>query len=235
MFEVDRRRFLEFLGVTGGLAALDATLPRGLFLTGTAQAALDDETTGVFLDNPFTSVRLPHDLQWYTTNDSYLPSDGSTLPAGSANLATYTVIDDVAVPPQYERYVIMALGDKLFPNPDEYVGYNADWNGFVPTFTADDGYLTNNHEYISFPISFDATEAPSSLKSVNPPVKTTALEVIGINLNLPVGATAQQRQSVWGEFMYNQGMSVVRIRKTNGRFAPVTPADSNNRRISGIS
>ncbi|NJO84315.1 MAG: hypothetical protein HC828_17055, partial [Blastochloris sp.] len=35
--------------------------------------------------------------------------------------------------------------------------------------------------------------------------------------------------------MYNQGMSVVRIRKTNGRFGPVTPADSNNRRISGMS
>ena len=73
-----------------------------------------------------------------------------TSPPGSAparccrplatRLAAYTVIDDVVVPPEYERYVIVVLrGDRVFQNPEDYVGYNADYTGFVPIGDHDNG------------------------------------------------------------------------------------------------
>ena len=58
--------------------------------------------------------------------------------SGNTQLATYTVIDDVVVPPEYERYVIVHWGDRVFPNDDDYVGYNADYTGFVPISDDDD-------------------------------------------------------------------------------------------------
>jgi secreted PhoX family phosphatase len=61
----------------------------------------------------------------------------------------------VVVPPEYERYVIVSWGDRVFPNKDEYFGYNCDYTGFVPIDgkSANDGYLWVNHEYISYPFS----------------------------------------------------------------------------------
>ncbi|RUR72936.1 hypothetical protein DSM107007_55780 [Nostoc sp. PCC 7120 = FACHB-418] len=76
---------------------------------------------------------------------------------------------------------MLAWGDKVFPNPDEYVGYNCDYTGFVPVVrSADEGYLWVNHEYVSFPISGLAPETPSDVQALT----TTFTPVIGRSLHL---------------------------------------------------
>lgn len=67
----------------------------------------------------FTPLRLPHPLPIYTQQKSYLSTgieQGSILePSANTALSHYTVIDDVVVPPEYERYVIVAWGDRVSP------------------------------------------------------------------------------------------------------------------------
>jgi len=57
----------------------------------------------------FTPVRLPHPLPIYQQQPSFLATgtdQGQTLtPSDDTKLTSYTVIDDVVVPPEYERYV----------------------------------------------------------------------------------------------------------------------------------
>ncbi len=68
--------------------------------------------------------------------------------------------------PEYKRYVIVHWGERVFRNPEDYVGYNADYTGFVPMprndrhdddddrhSKAETGYLWVNHEYVSYPAS----------------------------------------------------------------------------------
>jgi uncharacterized protein len=80
-------------------------------------------------------VRLPHPLPIYKQQKSFLATGlemGTLLPTSAdTRLLSFTVIDDVVVPPEYERYVIVHWGDRVFPNRDDYVGYNADYTAFV--------------------------------------------------------------------------------------------------------
>jgi len=63
-------------------------------------------------------VRLPHPLPIYQQQPSFLATgtdQGQTLtPSDDTKLTSYTVIDDVVVPPEYERYVIVKWGDRVF-------------------------------------------------------------------------------------------------------------------------
>jgi secreted PhoX family phosphatase len=131
----------------------------------------------------------------------------------------------VVVPPEYERYVIVRWGDRVFPDPADYFGYNNDYTGFVGLRGSnDDGYLWVNHEYVSFPMSKVAPEAPSDLESF--PASDRA--VLGIDLSV-------KNQATLGEFLYNLGGSIVRITKqSNGRFQAIA-GDPLNRRIHGLS
>jgi secreted PhoX family phosphatase len=144
---------------------------------------------------------------------------------GSTGSEAFTVIDDVVVPPEYERYVILQWGDRPFPNREDYVGYNCDFNAFVPISGTDDGYLWVNHEYVSYPISKLAPETPADIANSSLP-ETGPLIVPGFPTSNGI--------ELQGEFMYNQGGSVVRIRKSaNGRYIPIR--GGINRRIHGLS
>jgi secreted PhoX family phosphatase len=135
-------------------------------------------------------------------------------------------VDDLIVPPEFDRYVIVAWGDRLFADPQEYAGYNCDYTAFTPINRHRDGYLWINHEYVSFPISDGAPEAPSDLSGF----PTSAQQVLGFTLDK--SKTTQRFR--YGEFMYNQGGSVVRIRKgSDGRYVP--QQDAKNRRYHGLS
>ncbi|MBW4563536.1 MAG: PhoX family phosphatase [Mojavia pulchra JT2-VF2] len=178
----------------------------------------------------FTPVRLPHPLQIYRQYKNYLPTrtgQGQVLNASAGvNLTSYNVIDDVVVPPEYERYVIVSWGDRVFPNQDEYVGYNCDYTAFIAlNKNKDEGYLWVNHEYVSFPISSLVSEDSADLQSL-----PTAFEPV-IGWALP---STRDRQAE-GEFLYNLGGSIIRIsrNKTNKRFGVVK--DAKNRRIHGLS
>ncbi|MBW4697210.1 MAG: DUF839 domain-containing protein [Aphanocapsa lilacina HA4352-LM1] len=231
MSEYSRRELLKFLGVTGGAALLGSMLP------GQAIAR-----PGSFLGSgPLTPVRLPHALPIYATQKSYLPAAGKTAYYGQP-LTSYTVLDDLVVAPEFERYVIIGWGDRVFPNSADYFGFNCDFTAFRPIGPGNtsEGYLTVNHEYANFPMALGVPETPEALLNSNPRVSTSYPQVI-------TGTPAAQGVSLddasipqitrWGEQLYNHGLSVVRIKKAgNGRFAPV--ADTKNRRyhlLSGLA
>lgn len=221
MQELNRRRFLAFLGVAGATAVL---VPR-LGFADTAALGGNDPFPG----GAFTAVRLPHDLPWFTTGNSYLATGIGTGTTGAypGPLTSYAIVDDVVVPPEFERYVIAGWGDRLFPRPDDYVGYNCDYTGFVATEGNRTGFLAINHEYVSFPISRDAPETPVEFKALTT-LKTSAPDVLGTDLD------ALPQNERWGEFYYNLGLSVLRIRRGNdGRYAVLRSA--RNHRLHGLS
>lgn len=223
---VTRRAFLAFVGGTAaagmsGLAHANGALTQGRRLA-------------------LTPVRLPHPLNIYTREDSFLATGigaGTVVPASpSPELSTYTVVDDVVVPPEYERYVLVGWGDRVFPNVDDYVGYNHDFSAFIPLFGDHDGLLWVNHEYTSYPMSVYTTT-------------NTALQAFGDTFStyvdggllppLPTGGfpalSVADQALVLGELLYNTGGSVIRIRRRSfkGRFEAVV--SGWNRRYHGLS
>ncbi len=221
MSNLSRRQLLIFFAGSAGAAVLGDTILDGI--SSVAQA----KNTPL----SFTPVRLPHPLPVYKQQKNFLPTgigQGQVLNA-SANpsLTSYNVIDDVVVPPEYERYVIVSWGDRVFPNKDDYFGYNCDYTGFIPLGrTTDLGYLWVNHEYVSFPFSTLLLSDSSDLKGL----PDTFEQVIGWAL------PSTKNLEVEGEFLYNQGGSIVRVssRNANKRFAVVS-GDARNRRIHGLS
>ena len=218
MNEITRRRFLAFIGAGAG-----ATVAAGL--PGAREAIAAAPGAGL------TPVRLPHPLPIYTQRPSYLATGigtGTVLPPAAApNLTEFTIIDDVVVPPEYERYVILRWGDRPFADGAQYVGYNHDYTGFVSrTGNPNDGYLWINHEYVSFPFSALSPGAPANLAAL----PSSFESVIGF----PFPAT--KNREALGEMCYNTGGSIVRIQRPprGGRFS-VVAGDTNNRRIYGLS
>ncbi|MBD2605170.1 PhoX family phosphatase [Scytonema hofmannii FACHB-248] len=225
MTKFTRRQLLAFFGASAGAAVLAPAFGKEPFGSnfGIANAVKPLR---------FTPMRLPHPLPIYTEQNSYLPTgieQGEVLEASAdARLSSYTILDDVVVPPEYERYLIVSWGDRVFPNQEDYFGYNSDYTSFVPIDgrSLNDGYLWNNHEYVGYPFLFVTPETPSDLAAF-----PTAYSAV-IGQNLPEDRTSIE---VLGEFMYNIGGSVVRISRGNpsGRFRVVR--DRKNRRIHGLS
>lgn len=227
MSKFTRRQLLVFFGASASAAVLAPAF-------GKQQFGGNQTIANAAEPLKFTPVRLPHPLPIYTQQKSYLPTgveQGDVLEASAdARLTSYTILDDVVVPPEYERYVIVSWGDRVFPNQEDYFGYNSDYTSFIPIDgrSPNDGYLWNNHEYISYP--FSTTVPGFTTDSGLGGFPTSYPTVIG--RNLPEDRTNIE---LLGEFMYNVGGSVVRIARQNraGRFAVVR--DSKNRRIHGLS
>lgn len=220
MSKFSRRQVLIFFAGSAATVVLGRTIYENIVRVPEAKTAPLE----------FTPVRLPHPLEIYQQHNNYLPtgiSQGQVINAADdVKLTSYNVIDDVVVPPEYERYVIVSWGDRVFANPDEYVGYNCDYTGFVPIgTTTDEGYLWVNHEYVSYPISALVLEDGSDLQGL-----PTAFSTV-IGRDLPTTKTLE----VEGEFLYNLGGSIIRISRDNSsqRFAVVK--DGKNRRIHGLS
>ena len=228
MQEVNRRSFLAFMGATGATVGGASTL----LYSGSVQAAP--------IPLSFTPVRVPFPLPIYTTNNNFLPTGvngaGSLLASVESGgqpveLPTYTVIDDVVVPPEYERYVISQWGDRPFADANQYVGFNCDYTGYIPLAGTNDGLLWQNHEYTSYPFSPIVPEASAGLTG------NVFDDVVGVAM--PSGTytlpTSKTREFM-GECFYNVGGSVMRIRRVSrgGRFG-VVQADPLNRRIHALS
>ncbi|MBN3938471.1 MAG: PhoX family phosphatase [Nostoc sp.] len=220
MSKLSRRELLRFFAGSAGAAILGNKL-----LNNFARVA-EAKTASI----SFTPVRLPHPLPIYQQQKNFLPTgigQGEVVKASTdIKLSSYNVIDDVVVPPEYERYVIVSWGDRVFPNKDDYFGYNNDFTGFISLGKTNDvGYLWVNHEYVSFPFSSLVVEDSSELKGL-----PDAFENV-IGWALP----SSRNIEVEGEFLYNQGGSIVRISRQNRskRFAVVK--DAKNRRIHGLS
>ena len=128
MSKFTRRQLLAFFGASAGATVLAPAFGEKLFGGNKAIA----KTGGPL---KFTPVRLPHPLPIYTQQKSYLATaieQGNVLePSANASLSSYNVLDDVVVPPEYERYVIVGWGDRVFPNQEDYFGYNSDYTSFI--------------------------------------------------------------------------------------------------------
>jgi secreted PhoX family phosphatase len=217
MPKLSRRQLLVFFGGGVGAAVLASIVGRKI-------------VDRVVEPLKFTPVRLPHPLPIYQQQESFLARiDQAEIlgPSADTKLASYTVLDDVVVPPEYERYVIVRWGDRVFPDRAEYFGYNNDYTAFIPIDAENphDGYLWVNHESISFPFSPLVPDAPEDVRA------TPATYPLVIGQDLPGALNIE----VLGEFLYNLGGSVVRVSQDNqsGRFA--VQGDRNNRRIHGLS
>ena len=224
MSKLSRRQLLMFFGASAGSAVLAPSLGEKLFHSNNSIA---DAATPL----KFTPVRLPHPLPIYQQQPSFLPTgigQGRTLsPSADTKLTNYTVFDDVVVPPEYERYVIVSWGDRVFPNQEDYVGYNNDYTGFVSIDgrNPNDGYLWVNHEYLSYPISFLAPEAPEDVEGF----PTSAQPVLGRSL------PNTKNRELLGEFLYNMGGSILRLTKSERDGCYSVIRDPKNRRIHTLS
>jgi hypothetical protein len=224
MSNLTRRQLLVFFAGSAGTAILAPQIQEKI-VGGDFSTA---EATNFPLR--FTPVRLPHPLAVYQTNPSFLATgigQGTIVnPSNNVKLTSYNVVDDVVVPPEYERYTIVKWGDHVFPNPDDYFGYNCDYTGFISLDRKDDdGYLWVNHEYVSFPISDLVPDTPADVIGLS----TTFTSVIGRPL-----PTTKNRELL-GEFMYNMGGSILRIARRNRRGRYRVVRDSKNRRLHGLS
>ncbi len=224
MSKITRRQLLIFFGSSAATTVLAPQLTQTLFGINSTSAE------SVIGPLSFTPLRLPHPLPIYRELPSFMPTglngQGTVMAASQdTKLTSYSVVDDVVVPPEYERYVILRWGDGVFPNPTDYFGYNCDYTAFLPLRGSnDDGYLWVNHEYVSFPMSKAAPEAPSDVASF----PATDRAVLGKDLSV-------KNRDSFGEFLYNLGGSIVRITKqANGRFQAIA-RDPLNRRIHGLS
>ncbi len=222
-----RRQILAFFG---GSAVTTALSP---LVGGAIGNAVFGSDAAIAAETPlgFTPVRMPHALPIYQFTPSYLPTgsqQGTVLPqvrsAEQMHLNQYNVVDDLVVPPEYERYIITRWGDRVFPNGDEYVGYNCDYTGYIPVTGNRDGYLWINHEYVGYPISRLAPETPADITAAFPEAGPAVIS----------GFPTTMSRALVGEFLYNMGGSIVRIqKKISDRFTVVR--DNGNRRIHGLS
>jgi len=227
MSNFSRRQLLAFFGASAGTAVLAPALGDKLFSSNISAAEAADPLK-------FTPVRLPHPLKIYQRQKSYLATginQGTVLaPSTTAQLAKYTVIDDVVVPPEYERYVIVKWGDRVFPNKEEYFGHNCDYTTFKPISGRDsnDGYLVVNHEYVNYPFSELAPDTPEDVVD---------LARFPISYPLVIGRDLPhtKNRELLGEFLYNMGISVLRIARkgSNDHFSVVS--DPKNRRLHDLS
>lgn len=230
MNETTRRRFLQFVGLGAGAIAVSCMSRSTESLFAPAPKAS--------LSGGLTPLRLPHPLPIYSERNSWLATGIGGIGVikhsrDPVNLTQYTLIDDVVVPPEYEYYLIASWGDRLFADPDHYVGYNHDYTAFVPLDDSDhDGCLCINHEYVSYPFSKLSPDTPADIASLGTAFESFPL-VVGFAL-----PTTKDRQ-VLGEMLYNCGGTVVRVRRTGrhgkGARYEAVAGDAKNRRIHGLS
>lgn len=234
MSNFSRRELLTFFGVSAASAVVaDAFGNR--FLGG-----LGNSASAQSVPLAFTPVRVPSPLPIFRVQNSFLATgingQGTVIPPGTnGQIAAFTALDDVVVPPEFIRYTILSWGDRVFPNNDEYVGFNADYTGYVPINGNNEGWLLVNHEYTSYPFAPLSPGTPRDVVDANLPDAFTP--TIGFTLpratNL-AALNASDRRLFLGESMYNQGVSIVRITKTNGQYAP-SSTRAGNRRVHGLS
>ena len=105
MSKFTRRQLLAFFGASAGASVLAPAFGKNLF-------GGNETIANAVEPLKFIPVRLPHPLPIYQQLPSFLATgngEGNILNGTSdTRLTSYTVLDDVIVPPEYERYVIVS-------------------------------------------------------------------------------------------------------------------------------
>ncbi len=114
MSTITRRQLLIFFGSSAATTVLAPQLTKTLF-------GINSTSAEAVVPLSFTPLRLPHPLPIYRELSSFMPTglngQGTVMAASQdTKLTSYNVVDDVVVPPEYERYVILSAGAiEFFP------------------------------------------------------------------------------------------------------------------------
>ncbi|MGA1621710.1 MAG: PhoX family protein, partial [Synechocystis sp.] len=210
-----RRDFLLLMGVGGGAALLEGVNPN----TGKTLAAQGDRLAAL----SFEPVAYPLPLAINTLS----PAEQKTA------FATFTVQDDLVLPPGYTYQVLAQWGETV---GDSWFGFNNDYLGLVETGT-DQGYLTVNFEYISF-IPWRSGYAATLGRNLPVDEVLSAVKAQGGSLNafsLPkTDPLRQQIITLCGLALTDQGIGVIELQRDAQGHWQRNPSKAD-RRISGLS
>ncbi len=230
---MQRRKFLQFVGATT-FSLFE--LPR---ISGPKCAAA--EVYRGF--TTFTSPPYPIPL----------PADGGTDLTDPEKFSKIVVVDDLIVPPEFEKQLLISWGDRVGPPESPItIGYNCDHLSIVPRRGVPGEYfLTINHEYVSIrPWMQSLTQVtgrpvpklrvyPDAQTGKDKPIQQLRLDDMLFALD--------GRQSIGGypDFaaaadelataMFDElGVSIVHLRESGGKLQ-VLRNSNLHRRITGIS
>jgi secreted PhoX family phosphatase len=160
-------------------------------------------------------------------------------PEPAATSAWFEAVDALVVPPGFDAQVLLAWGDRPFPNAADYVGFDHAHPYWLPNRGAEEGWLVVAHGAVSHPFHEAAPSAPVERATGAPAFAAVARAfdaVVGERLpDVAPGAAPGAERTLAGEALYNGGMSIVRVRRPAraGRFEVIR--DAGNRRVHGLS
>ncbi|BAC88502.1 PhoX family protein [Gloeobacter violaceus] len=140
-------------------------------------------------------------------------------------LTRFEVKDALVVPREYRYEVVVAWGDRVFADPADHFGYNNDFTAFLPLGADDsEGLLWVNHEYVSEKPWLDTYNSV-----IGKPLPGEAV------LRTQAGSLDdEQKRALAKAVLYEQGGSIVHLRRDpSGRYQ-VVKGSKYNRRVSGI-
>ena len=227
---LQRRRFLLFLGATAGSVALEP-------LSGNKEKSflsLANETVAQIPSKSLTAI--PDSL-------SFTPIQ-MPIPLGIENISpqeqiqaysTYEVKDDLVLPEEFTYDVIAAWGDRV---GDSRFGYNNDYLSLLET-VPNEGFLTVNFEYISgktwmetYPLVI-GKELPFAEVTTKAQAEGKDGEIDAFTM-IDSDPLKAQIKEISREGLIDQGMGVISVRRNpNGKWER-TYSDVD-RRITGIS
>jgi uncharacterized protein len=210
---IDRRRFLLFLGGSAGAIALYSLHSCG------DRSPIIEETSAPNL--PFRPIR------------GVLPLGTDSL-SGNAQIQayqTYTVVDDIVLPEEFEYQVIASWGEAI---GNSRFGYNNDYLSLIES-GENEGYLTINFEYISARVWMQTYPSVLGrslpLAEVAAALKKKPIDAFALPKNNPLKAKIQQ---ICQEALLDQGLGVITL-KRDEKGEWVRQPSKVERRVTGIS
>jgi secreted PhoX family phosphatase len=228
MVRRSRRSFLCTVGAIGAGAVAPGSPARA---DSTAQAT------------SFVPPRVPQPMPVLAGAPSFVAAAGGSgavrPPEPAAASAGFEAVDALVVPPGFDAQVLLAWGDRPFPNAADYVGFDHAHPCWLPIRGAEEGWLVVAHGAVSHPFHEAAPSAPVERATGVPAFAAASRAfdaVVGERLpDVAPGVAPGADRTLAGEALYNGGMSLVRVRRPAraGRFEVIR--DAGNRRVHGLS
>ena len=185
-----------------------------------------------------------------------LPGDLGPVAGDAARLSRFTVVDDLVLPAGF-RYDVVARWGDVFGPPGEPArqirfGYNCDYTGLVPIAGAPDQfYLLVNHEYVSARPWLQTVrevlgEELADFQLIPDPDRRSrgrlvidgwdaGGETIDLERDSVPAAVRSAIARVSELALSEQGVSVLRVRRTDGGRVEVVAGAPDHRRIAAAS
>lgn len=220
---IKRRNFLTFLGLATSGVLLDSWQTNPKKYSQTPDKKTVAQTTDKLSRINFQPIQTPIPL----SVEEMKPE------AQIEAYRTYTVQDDLVLPPGYTYDLIAAWGDKV---GDSRFGYNNDYISFVET-APNEGFLTVNFEYISGATWMQTYSAVIGkelpLTEVKAQIEATTGEIDAFSLAKTEELKAKIK-TISAEGLIDQGIGIFSVRRQpDGQWKRTY--SKVDRRITGIS